>query len=221
MHTETVSLGLVEDQHLLRTALVHFIKDYTPFEVILEAGNGKEFIEKIKNGKLPDILLLDLSMPVMNGFDTLEWLHQHHPQLPVIVFTHHATDLTLTKLIKLGARAFLKKKDACDKEMTKVISRVKEDGFYFNDPVARNVLLAMYKAEKKKHGVKVLLTDKEWRFLKLAASDLTYKQIADEMNISIRAVNKISNGLFEKIGVQNRTALALEAVRHGIVPTAA
>jgi DNA-binding NarL/FixJ family response regulator len=150
----------------------------------------------------------------MDGFATIQWLHTAYPELPVVILSNRETDLTMAKLIHLGARAILKK-SVDVKKLQKAIFRVKEEGYYFNDPASRNLLIAIYKEENKKE-VKPALTEKEWEFLKLATTDLTYGQIAALLDVSERGVDKTRNRLFEKLGVQNRVMLAVKAIDNGI-----
>jgi two-component system invasion response regulator UvrY len=220
MNFETVRIGLVENHLLFRQTLAHFLTQSGSFNVVLEAGHGKELQELMQKETGTQILLLDLAMPVMDGFETLEWLQRQHPHLPVIILTDRETDLTMKRLAQLGARCFLKK-NTCTKELTKVVFRVLEDGYYFADTASRNLLLAMYKEDGKQSDIKPCLSEKEWRFLKLAATDMTYEQIAFELNVSTRCVDKTRNGLFEKMNVKNRAAMTLKAISNGIVQTAA
>lgn len=158
-------------------------------------------------------------MPIMDGFETMEWLQKSHPDLPVIILTMHETDLTMTRLVRLGVRAILSK-NICEKELRKAIFRVIEEGYYYNNTASRNLLVGIYKEETKKGDLKLLLTEKEWTFLKFVSTEMTYKKIGEQMNLSMRSVDKIRNGLFEKLSAQSRVVLAMQAVHNGIEPAA-
>jgi DNA-binding NarL/FixJ family response regulator len=221
MNEKPVTIGVVDDHPVMRKGLAFFFKHIGNYEVILEAGNGKELQEVLKTRSIPDILLLDLSMPVMNGFVTMKWLNEAHPELPVIIFTSHETDLTSIKLYLLGVRAVLQK-GCCEKELVKAITRVNEEGYYHNDPVSRRLLLQLHQHNGKRNGdLRPLLNDKEERFLQLATTNMTYQQIAGVLEVSERGVDKIRNRLFEKLEVQNRASLAVKAMQNGIVNPAA
>lgn len=220
MHSAPVTLGIVDDHPIFRQGLQQIISSsFEDLQVTLLAANGKELQEVLKTTAAPDILLLDLRMPVMNGYDTLEWLHAAYPGLPVIVLTMHDTDIAKVKLIRNGVRAIVKKESE-PAELRKVILQVKKNGYYYPDAASRKLMLAMYDEDSKKFNLRSFLTEKEWKFLQLAATELTYKQIAYKMKISQRAADKIRNKLFEKLGVQNRVVLAVKALKNGIVDPA-
>jgi len=215
MHTETITIGLVDDHTLVRQALRLLISSFENCEVTLEASNGQELQERMTIQNQPHLLLLDLQMPVMNGFKTLEWLHCNYPDLPVIIVSMCDFDFTISKLIHQGARAFLKK-EICYTELKKAIYSIREHGYYFNDPISRRLLTNLYKDDQSKKQLRILLTEKEWIFLQLATTEMTYKQIAGEMKISARCVDKMRNHLFDLLHAKSRVSLARLAMRHGI-----
>lgn len=221
MNTEIVTIGIVDDHPVFRKGLTFFFQHASSNRVILEAGNGKELQEALRKEPLPDILLLDISMPVMGGIAAMKWLHQTFPDLPVIILTCCETNLTMIQLYLLGARAILQK-GICEKELLKAITRVKEEGYYYNDNASRRLLVQLYANTKKQtENIKPVLTEKEERFLQLAATEMTYHQIAATLDVSERCVDKIRNRLFEKLGVQNRSSLVLQAERNGLLEIAA
>lgn len=215
MHNQTISIGIVDDHILLRKGMIELINEYQNCQVTLEAGNGKELQEILKKGIAPEILLLDLQMPVMNGFQTIEWLHQFHPDLPVIILSVSHYDLTMISLMKKGARAFLNK-DIRPKELKAAILDVKEKGYHYTDAVTRRLLSSIHAGGDAKH-YEQQLSKKELDFLKLASTDLTYKQIADEMEISERGVDKIRGQMFQKLDVKSRVGLTIKALSNGII----
>ncbi|HVK96954.1 MAG TPA: response regulator transcription factor [Flavisolibacter sp.] len=216
MHTKT-TVGIVDDHPIFRKGLQFILADFfEDLQVTIQAGNGRELQDLIKTTAPPDVLLMDICMPVMNGWDTLEWLHKNYPELPVVVLTMCDINLTRVRLMRSGARAILNK-SVEPYELRKAIMHVKENGYYYNYPVSRKLMIAMYDEDAKTRDLKLLLSQKEWNFLQLTATEMTYKQIADKLNISERAADKVRNKLFEKLGAQNRVVLAVEALRHGII----
>lgn len=215
MHNQTISIGIVDDHILLRKGIAELINEYQNCQVTLEAGNGKELQEILKKGIVPDILLLDLQMPVMNGFQTIEWLHQFHPDLPVIILSVCHYDLTMISLMKKGARAFLNK-DIEPKELKAAIEDVIEKGYHYTNTATRKLLSSIHADGNAKYHEQQL-NKKELNFLKLASSDLTYKQIAGVMEISQRSVDKIRGQMFQKLDVKSRVGLTIKALSNGII----
>jgi two-component system, NarL family, invasion response regulator UvrY len=103
-----VKIGLVDDHILIRDALANIIKSFDEFEVSLLAENGKEFIDKLNQTNIPEILLLDLNMPEMNGHDLIHWLLKNHPEIKILVLSMYDAE-SLIHLIKAGVRGFIKK----------------------------------------------------------------------------------------------------------------
>ncbi len=132
----------------------------------------------------------------------------------------HETNLTMAKLVNLGVCAILQK-NITTKELVKAIIRVKEEGHYYNNLASRKLFLHLHDEEKKSSDLKLPLTEKEEKFLKLATTEMTYKQIAQLMKISKRAVDKIRNNLFVKLDVHNRVVLAIQAIRNALIPPTA
>jgi DNA-binding NarL/FixJ family response regulator len=215
MGTETISLGIVDDHTIFRKALSNFVNGFENCIVTLDAANGKELQQELKKTSAPEILLLDLRMKEMDGLETAKWLYNHYPQIRIIILSEHVFDLTLVNLLNNGAKAFLRK-NIDVKELPNAIYNVKEHGFHFSENITPRQLTELYHGNKK-NGSLLLLAEKEERFLQLASSELTYKEIADNLNISERSVDKLRNSLFEKLHARSRVGLTITAVKNGIV----
>jgi two-component system, NarL family, invasion response regulator UvrY len=215
MSNYPITIGVIDDHTLFRKALILLINQFENTKVTLEASNGKELQHVLRKENLPDILLLDLQMPVMNGYDTIQWLQNYFPDLPVIILSFCETDLTRVMLMKMGARAILPK-NTSEEELKKAILYVLEAGYYYNDIPSRKILLTLYQGSTKGNALKYLLNDREWNFLKLAPTELTYKEMAYALNTSERGIDKIRNNLFEKLKVPSRVVLAIKTLKNGI-----
>jgi two-component system invasion response regulator UvrY len=216
MSKEAITIGIVDDHKMFRKAVIHFINQFENCLVTLEAGNGKELQEKLKAAAAPDIVLLDINMPVLNGYRTMDWLHENFPDLPVIIVSGCDHDLTLSRLMEAGARAYLKKDSLADDELKHAIYSVKQHGFYFNDPISRRLFTAHGSPGNKQETKPLWFTKNEWIFLELISTDLTYLQIALKMGISKSSIDKIRAKMFEKLQVESRVGLSVKAIRNGI-----
>lgn len=215
MDKQNILVGLVEDQLMFRKALIPLINQFENCRVMLEAGNGLELQEELKKGSLPDIVLLDIQMPEMNGYETLAWLQKNYPSINVIIVTFIDSGFAMMRLLRDGAKAFLKKNMHPD-ELKKAIYSVKEKGYYYPDHTARKIFNALYDEGEANEFLKYNLTKKEIRFLQFAKTHLTYKEIAKEMELSTRAIDKMRDRLFFKFDVKNRVSLVVKSLHEGI-----
>ena len=217
MNTYEITIGLVDPETLVRNGLVRIINEFENCRVVLQATNGKELQQLLTRQTPPDIVIMEVKMPVMNGFRTLEWLQETYPNLPVIILSSCSFELTAANLMFSGARALLTKK-LVETELKKAIQSVDEQGFYYNDTHTRNILISIYKRQDGTHDARQkVLTKKEWKFLQLVTTDMTYAQIAHELGMSAGGVNKIRIRLFEKMNVRNRTCLSSLVYNNGLL----
>ena len=208
---------MVDDHVLLRNALASLIDTFGSCQVIHQSGTGTDLVENIKQGLTPDVVLLDLNMPGMNGFETAQWLQKNNPELPVLMLTMYDSELTLIQLLQAGVKGFLKK-DIHPSELKFAIHSVIESGYYYsNHTTGKLVNLFRNSLENGMAVYKSILSDQELVFLKLACTDLTYKEIAKQMGLNPRSVDTLRDILFTKLDVKSRIGLAMVAIKHGIV----
>jgi two-component system, NarL family, invasion response regulator UvrY len=212
-----IKIVLADDHVLLRNALATQINGFENCHVIFQASNGKELIEAVRNGLKADIILLDLNMPQMDGYDTAIWLNEHHPHISVLMLTMYDSELTLIRLLKAGIKGYLKKNiDAA--ELKFAINSVVKDGHYYSTHTAGRLanLFRNNTAENKKIQNK-MLTDQEIEFLEFACSDLTYKEVAQKMKLTARTVDVLRDQLFLKLNVKSRVGLVELVLNSGLV----
>ncbi len=208
---------MADDHILIRTALSSLINKFDNCQVIYEANNGADLISKIKGNVIPDVILLDLSMPVMDGLETANWLKNNLPQVHVLMLTMYDADITLIRLLQAGVKGFLKK-DVEPTELKFAINSVIQSGYYYSSHTAGKLANLFRNNEKNDFRLKnAMLTDQEIQFLKLNCSDLNYKEIAKMMDINPRTVDAIRDKLFLKLGVTSRVGLAMIAIRNGLI----
>ncbi len=209
------TIVIVDDHLLIAKAIASIIEQFRDYEVLYESENGKAMIEQFRIKKsFPDIVLLDISMPVMDGFETANWLKQNHPAIKVMALTMQGDDESLIKMIKAGATGYLNK-NVHPAELEKALDSISQRGFYYPDWATSRVLHALAN-DGNVDAQKIKLTERETEFLRYSCTELTYKEIGEKMFCSARTVESYRDSLFEKLGVKTRVALALYAVKTGL-----
>lgn len=208
---------LVDDHIVLRDALRKLIHSFDEFSVIATAENGQDLIEKISAGNVPDIILLDLNMPVLDGYDTAHWLQQNMPKIKIIVLTMFDTEIPLIRLLQTGVRGFLKK-DIHPAELHTALLAIAGNGYYYSHSTTGKLANVFQKTHMANSSFeKGIITPSEISFLKLAATDMTYKEIAFKLNLSPSTVDNYREALFDKLDIKSRVGLAIYAIKNGIV----
>ena len=216
IHNTPINVALVDDHILLRTALSTMINSFENFHVVVQASTGAELIEQLQNGILPDVVLLDLSMPVMNGQQTAVWLSENHPSVQILLLSEYDSELTLIRLLQLGVRGFLRK-DVHPSELRFALQSVVHSGYYYSNHTTGRIVNMFRSGQSGNMNLqKAMLSDQEIQFLQLACSDKTYKEVAAVMKLNVRTVDTIRDQLFIKLDVKSRVGLVLTAIRHGI-----
>jgi len=212
------SVALVDDHELLRTGLVAIINSFEGFKVVMEANNGKQFTEKVNGKTYPDIVLLDITMPVMDGYETASWIKTNLPQTRVLVLSMLDNDTAIIRMLKNGARGYILK-DSKPKVFKDALDGIRDSGYYINELVS-NKLMHYINHEEAYDGDAVALnslSENETTFLKWICTEKTYKEIADEMCLSPRTIDTYRDNLFKKLDVKTRVGLAIFAIKNSIV----
>ncbi len=217
---QCTAIALVDDHVLLRQGLASFIRTFPQYDVMLEADNGTDFVAKVAKGNAPDIILLDINMPQMNGYETAAWIRQNLPHAKVLVLSMVEHDTAIIRMLRLGARGYLLK-DSNPGILLQALNAVRDHGFFINELVSSRML--HYLNEDAGNGTEQVaasvahLTNRELHFLQLACTEKTYKEIADDMYVSPRTIDSYRDGLFEKLHIRSRVGLVLYAIKNGIV----
>jgi two-component system, NarL family, invasion response regulator UvrY len=218
MTTLKPGVVLVDDHVLLRNGLASLIRGFGEYEVLFEACGGKDLIRQLKNSRLPDIILLDINMPDMDGYDTACWLRRNFPEIKVLALSMYETDNAIVRMLKNGAKGYVLKD--IDASVLKVaLDSVLEKGYYYTDMVTGKLIHTISTLDDPEMRMRRLLAlnERELEFMKLVCTEWTYKEIADRMYLSPRTIDGYRDALFEKLNVRTRVGLAMYAVRSGIV----
>jgi DNA-binding NarL/FixJ family response regulator len=209
---------LVDDHALLRSGLASLIRGYGKYDVLFEACNGKDLIRQLRTSRRPDIILLDINMPEMDGYDTACWLRRNCPETRVLALTMYDSDNSILRMLRNGARGYIVKGSGPG-ELQLALQCVMEKGYYYSDMVTGKLIHAMSQLDEPDIRVHRTdpLNDRELEFIKLVCTEWTYKEIADRMYLSPRTIDGYRDALFEKLNVRTRVGLAMYAVRNGIV----
>ena len=217
---EKVKLAVVDDHKLFRDGLTELINGFSEYKVIIEADNGKDFINQLSAKGIPDIILLDINMKEMDGFETAEWLMQHHPEVKILVLSMYENENAIIRMIKAGAKGYVLK-DIRKIELQQALSSLVSKGFYYTEMVTGKLIHAITGGDENKPGYStkdtVSLSTREIEFLKFVCSEFTYKEIAEKMCLSIHTIDGYRDSLFEKLDIRSRVGLALYAIKNKIV----
>jgi len=213
--TKKIEVAIADDHILLRKALVRLINSFEEYTVIFEADNGKELRTKIQQHIIPDIVLLDVNMPEMNGFETTQWLHKHHPHIRVLVLSMLSDERTIIKMFRHGAKGYLLK-NADPDEFKFALDSIMQKGTYLSEYVSGKLITGLHNDTDREEG-QIVLNEKEREFLNWTCSELAYREIAEKMNLSARTIDDYRNHLFEKLKVHSRVGLVMYAIKNGIV----
>jgi len=212
----TNNIIVVDDHMLIANGICLLIESMNQFKVSFNLQNGKELMTVLKDKKnTPDLILLDINMPVMNGYETMEWLNTNHPEIPVMALSINNDDESVIRMLRLGVKGYLSKDCDAD-ELETAMNSILKKGFYYSDLVNQKLMNNLNDGNKlNKHQLE--LKERELEFLQLACSDLTYAQIADKMCLSPKTVDHYREALFEKFEVKSRVGLVLFAIKHKLV----
>ena len=209
-------IAVADDQHLFRKGLISLLGEFHQLKVIAEANNGKDLLEKLKT-KQPDVILLDLEMPEMDGLLTTQFLKDKYPYIKVLVLTMHNEDSMILHLIENGADGFLLKDEPIE-TIVDAINAVIEHGYYFNDRINYAMVQELV------HGKKIipkcnqaLLTDREIQVVKLMCREFTTKEIADKLCLAVRTIEGHRESILVKIKAKNIAGVVMYAVKNELV----
>lgn len=212
-----VKIALTDDHILLRNGLAGLITNLG-YTVLLECNNGKDLMEKLDKNNLPDVVLMDINMPEMDGYQTTAWLRENHPLVNVLALSMYDDENAIIRMLRNGARGYIMK-DSDPLELKRAIDDVVEKGVHYSELVTGKLLHSIYHTNGKTTSTEQLteLNEREIEFLKLASTEMTYREIAEHMHLSPRTIDGYRDNLFEKLNIKNRVGLVLYAIRNGIV----
>jgi DNA-binding NarL/FixJ family response regulator len=211
-----IKVAIADDYKIFREGLKVSLGQDDNMHVLLEADNGEDLLKEIES-KQPDVIIMDLKMPIMDGMEATQLVRKKYPAIKVLVVSMYEDDKFIIHLMEIGANGYLLK-NAEPEEIRKAIYAVHENGYYFNDLVNKALLkkLVLKNNIKPSFNENVDLTERELEVLKLICEEKTAAEIAKEIFLSPRSVEGIRQRLIEKIGVRNTAGIVMFAVKNGL-----
>lgn len=216
---ETIQIALADDEALFRKGIQLILSDYSDLKVIIEAENGEDLLAKIQVADdLPDVLLLDLKMPVLNGVQTARIIRERFPSIHIVVLSTYATKAFVLNMVEIGAAAYLAK-NSNPEEVVETIRAVHAKGFHYNELVLEVIRenLVQKNVPKPKTPFDPELTNREKEILQLICEQYTTTEIAEKLYISHRTVDGHRNNLLSKLGCRNTAGLVVYAIQSELV----
>ena len=206
------SVVVVDDHILLSQAIGGLVDAFDHFRVLYLCKNGQELIEALKiPKKVPDIVLMDVNMPILNGIETTAYLKEHFPEVQVLALSIEEDEGIILKMLRAGAKGYLMK-DVKKAELNEALLDVMKNGYYHSNTVAKILVNSL----RHKESSVTSLKEREIEFIQHACSEKTYKEIADVMCLSPKTVEGYRDVLFEKLNLRNRTGLVIYAIKNKI-----
>ena len=205
---------IVDDHALFAGSLEKLINSFPNFVTIFHLRNGLELQKKLaEGGVVPDIILIDINMPVLNGFETAEWLSRVHPNIKFLALTMEDDDAKILKMLRFGAKGYLLK-DIEPGVLNTALDEVMEKGYYHSQKVSEALLHSLGRPD----GDDLLsFKENEITFIQLASSEMTYKEIAEVMNLSPKTIDGYRQDLFNRLNIKNRVGLVMFALKNNII----
>lgn len=217
-----IKLAIADDHKLFRKGIISLIemKYKDRYYVIIEAEDGDDLMRQINRKALPDIVIMDIEMPKTNGFQTVSWLQEYHPEVKVLVVSQTEKEESIIRMLKLGVKGYLSK-DIDPDELHTALQAIHRKGFYYTDYITGKLIHNLNQEEKNgsngAEDLKNKFSEKEHEFLNWCCSELTYEQIAREMLLSPKTIDGYRTKLFDKCTVTTRVGLVLYAIRNKLV----
>ena len=209
------TIALADDHVLLRKGLVSLVQNLG-YNVVLEVDNGQELIDKLQSGISPDLVLMDINMPVKDGYEATRWIKDNKPGIKVLALSMYDDENAIMKMLRCGARGYILK-DSEPSELRSALDAVMSKGYYYSELVTGKLIHSInHTDDEGANGNAAKLNEREIEFLKLACSELTYKEIAAQMHLSPRTIDGYRDALFEKLDIKTRTGLVVYAIKHGV-----
>lgn len=217
MTAQQIKLAIADDHKIFRDGIRMALKDKEYLKIIWEAEDGKDLMHKLKI-KLPDVILMDIRMPEIDGINAISMIRKEYEGLKIIVLTMYDDQEMITRMMEMGANAYLTK-TTDPEEIYQAILTCMNDDFYFNELVNKAVLLKLQhkKTVRQFYPNPVKFSEKELKILKLISEDKTTEEISKEVFLSPRTIETIRQNMKQKVGVKTIAGLVVYGLRNKLL----
>ncbi len=211
-----INLAVVDDQNLFRKGLIGLLDEFNDLSVMLEASNGMELLDKLKSDR-PDVILLDIEMPIMDGIETTDHLLQKYPEIKILILTMHNDEEMIIHMVQKGAHGFLLKDNSIE-TVVDAIHALMESGYYFNDRVSKLLVNDLMQKKKIKPVFKkVSLSDREIEIIRLLCGEFSNREIAEKLCLSPRTVDGHRERILHKTKTKNVAGIVMYAINNNLL----
>ncbi|HYC41089.1 MAG TPA: response regulator transcription factor [Chitinophagaceae bacterium] len=214
---QEIKVAIADDHKIFRDGIRMALRDKDYLKILWEAEDGKDLMHKLKL-KLPDVILMDIRMPEVDGINAISLIRKEYENLKIIVLTMYDDQEMITRMMEMGANAYLTK-TTDPEEIYQAILTCMNDDFYFNELVNKAVLLKLQhkKTVRQFYPNPVKLSEKELKILKLIADDKTTEEISKEVFLSPRTIETIRQNMKQKVGAKTIAGLVMYAMRNKLL----
>lgn len=206
---DITKIAFADDHVVMRSGLANIISSFPEFEVTIQANDGRELLELLKQApNLPGLILLDINMPRLDGYKTMAVLKEKYPEIPVLALSMYEEEYSILQMFRLGARGYLEKHKNT-KELHSALKIIDSGEYYYSPDMSTRIFEMI---QKQQH----YFTERETEFLGYCNTELTYREIAEKMHASERTVHGYRDALFSKLNLKTRVGLAAFAHKTGI-----
>ncbi|WP_025143306.1 response regulator transcription factor [Pedobacter jeongneungensis] len=211
MQNQSISIAIVDDHTLFRSGLASLLEEFDEIKIAFEAVNGVDLQTKITRHSEIQLVLMDINMPVMDGFAATNWVKTNYPNVHVLALSMLEDEKAIIGMLKAGAGGYMLK-ESTPSDLLTAIKVIVDKGFFVNELVSGRLLVAL-----KDTDTKPVFSNRELTFLQYCSTELTYKEIADLMNVSPRTVDNYRESLFAKLNIKSRTGLVVYGIKNNLI----
>ena len=216
MEEQKIAIAIVDDHTLFRKGMVSLLDESDEINILFDASNGVEMISMLAQHQLPQVILMDINMPQMDGYEATKWLSSNYPQIKVLALSMYDDDKPIIEMLKSGAGGYLLKESRTSDLIT-AIKTIAAHGYFMNNLVSGKLIRSLQENNSSSKNLLQEISANERKFLEHCCSEFTYKEIADKMNLSPHTIDNYRESLFQKFEIKSRTGLVLFALRNELI----
>jgi DNA-binding NarL/FixJ family response regulator len=209
--SQPIQIAIIDDHMLFRNGLAALLTEFAELQIVFQANNGRQMQELIATLPAPNVVLMDVNMPSLDGIATTAWLKAHYPDVQVLALSMFNEEKEVIAMLRSGASGYLVK-DSDPKQLLEAIKAVHQHGIYLNEMVSGKLLHSVMHNRQQE-----TFSSRELEFLRYCCTELTYKEIANQMNVSVRTIDNYRDALFNRLFLRSRTGLVLYCIKNRIV----